>query len=104
MRILDDRARDVYLDWFNLPAGVYYFDMTITPDAVESLVHWRGEHYYDADHWIDIFLFITDRNSKGKCTPDVYLMHYYISDNDGNGYYVTVYFDQDGGSTFEQSF
>ena len=53
---------------------------------------------------MDITLFITDRNSKGKHTPGVYSMHCWISDNDGNGYYATVYFDQDEGGTFEQAF
>ncbi len=85
-------------------SGGQYFSMRINPEWF-GLQHVRAEHYHTLDHWVDITLYVTDRDSKGKRMPvGKYNMHCWVSDNDGNGYSVTVYYDGNGDGTFEQAF
>ena len=80
--------------------------MKIEPEYF-GLQHVRGEHYWSEDHYGDILLYVTDRDgaNRGNRLPvGEYRMHCWVSDTDGNGYYATVYFDQDGDSIFEQGF
>ena len=66
--------------------------MKIKPEHWE-LVHVRDKHYYPDDHYVNLTLYVTDRDSKGRLLPNAeYRMHCWVSDSDGNGYYVTVYF------------
>lgn len=104
LRTINNDDNTVYLDWFNLPAGGHYFNMWVAPNRGSALVSFRGVHYYAPNHYVDISLFITDRNSKSDHTPGVYSMHCYISGNDGRCYYVLAYFDNDGDVTFEHCF
>ena len=100
----DYKGRDVHFDYFVRGGsggirgtGGKYFSMRIEPEWY-GLRHVRGEHYHTLDHWVDITLYVTDRDSKGKRMPvGKYNMHCWVSDSDGNGYYVTVYF---GGEAF----
>ncbi len=83
----------VHFDYFARGGtGGKYFEMRIKPKFY-GLVPVRAEHYYTGDHWVDLTLYVTDRDSKGKRLPaGKYNMHCWVSDTDGNGYYVTVYF------------
>ena len=107
----DDEGRDVHFDYFVRGGsggirgtGGKYFSMRIEPQWY-GLRHVRGEHYHTLDHWVDITLYVTDRDSKGKRMPvGKYNMHCWVSDTDGNGYSVAVYYDGDGDGTFEQAF
>ena len=98
LRTADYDGRDVHFDYFARGGtGGEYFEMEITPEWF-GLQHVRGEHYHTLDSWVKITLHITDRDSKGKRLPaGKYNMHCWVSDSDGNGYYVTVYF---GGEAF----
>ena len=55
-----------------------------------------------------ITLYVTDRDPHSRTNARLpnggYNMHCYVADNDGNGYYVTVYLDNDSDGTFEQAF
>ncbi len=95
----------VHFDYFARGGtGGKYFEMKITP-VFFGLRHVRDKHYWSEDHYVNITLFVTDRDSKGKRLPrGEYRMHCWVSDNDGNGYYVTVYLDNDGDGSFEQAF
>ncbi len=100
----DSSGRDVHFDYFvrggpggTRGTGGQYFSMRIKPEFY-GLRHVRGEHYYTGDHYVNITLYVTDRDSKGKRMPvGKYNMHCWVSDSDGNGYYVPVYF---GGEAF----
>ena len=75
--------------------------MEITPKWF-GLRHIRGEHYYSGDHWVKISLYVTDRggpNGNTRLPIGQYRMHCYVTDNDGNGYYVPVHF---GDQTFRE--
>lgn len=66
--------------------------MKIEPEYA-NVVTVSGKDYDPADHYVNLILYITDRDSKGKLLPNgEYRMHCWVSDSDGNGYYVTVYF------------
>ena len=95
----------VYFDYFARGGtGGKYFEMKIRPDYY-GLIPVRAKHYYTRDHWVNITLYVTDRDSDGKrLLNGGYNMHCWISNNDGNSYYVSVYLDNDGDSTFEQTF
>ena len=107
----EEEDQPVHFDYFvrggsggTRGSGGQYFSMRIKPEHF-GLEHVRGEHYHTLDHWVDITLYVTDRDSKGKRMPvGKYNMHCWVSDSDGNGYYVTVYYDGDGDGTFEQAF
>ena len=103
-----DQYVPVYFDYFARGGtGGKYFDMKIKPEHWE-LVHVRDKHYYPDDHWVNITLYITDRDPYSKTNARLpnggYLMHCWVSDSDGNGYLTTVYLDNDGDGTFEQAF
>ena len=97
----------VHFDYFARGGtGGKYFEMKIKP-AYHRLVHVRDKHYWGGDHYVNITLYVTDRDgsNKGKRLPNGgYKMHCWISDNDGNGYGVTVYLDNDGDGSFEHAF
>ena len=101
----DDYHVPVHFDYFARGGtGGKYFEMRIDPEE-NQLKHVRDKHYYPGDHWVNITLYVTDRDSKGNRLPNGgYKMHCWVSDNDGNGYYVTVYLDNNGDGTFEQAF
>ena len=88
-----DHYVPVHFDYFARGGtGGKYFEMKIEPEYW-GLVPVRAEHYYGRDHYVKLTLYITDRDSKGKRLPaGEYRMHCRVSDIDGNGYYVTVYF------------
>ena len=98
----------VYFDYFvrggsggTRGSGGQYFSMKITPEWF-GLRHVRGEHYHTLDHSVDITLYVTNfggRNGTTRLPIGQYRMHCWISDTDGNGYYVPVHF---GDQTFRE--
>ncbi len=93
LRTADSDGRDVYFDYFARGGtGGKYFEMEITTEY-SSVVTVAGKDYDPDDYWVNLTLYITDRNSRGNRLPaGEYRMHCWVSDSDGNGYYVTVYF------------
>lgn len=102
------RYSTVYFDYFARGGtGGKYFYMDLIP-VHTKLVHVRDKHYWPGDHYVNITLYVTDRDPYSRTNARLpnggYLMHCWISDTDGNGYYVPVYLDNDGDGTFEQAF
>ena len=97
----DSDGRDVYFDYFvrggpggTRGTGGKYFEMKIKPEHWQ-LVHVRGEHYYPDDHYVNITLYVTNfggPNGTTRLPLGEYRMHCWVSDSDGNGYYVPIYF------------
>ena len=82
-------------------SGGKYFNMKIKPEWF-GLRHVRGEHYHTLDHYVNITLYVTNfggPNGNTRLPIGQYVMHCWVSDNDGNGYYVPVHF---GNQTFRQ--
>ena len=99
----------VYFDYFvrgliaggTRATGGQYFSMRIQPEWF-GLQHVRGEHYHTLDHYVDILLYVTNfggPNGDTLLPIGQYVMHCWVSDTDGNGYYVPVHF---GDQTFRQ--
>ena len=66
--------------------------MAIEPEY-SSVVPVAGKEYDPNDYWVNLTLYVTDLDSKGKRLPNgKYRMHCWVSDSDENGYYVNVYF------------
>ena len=93
LRTADSDGRDVHFDYFARGStGGKYFEMKIVPEHGE-VVTVSGEEYDPADHYVNLTLHVTDRDSKGRLLlGGEYRMHCWVSDSDGNDYYVTVYF------------
>ncbi len=89
----DSNGRDVHFDYFSRGGtGGKYFEMAIEPQH-DRVVNVAGKEWDPSDHYVNLTLYVTDRDSKGRLLPGgEYRMHCWVSDSDGNGYYVTVYF------------
>ena len=96
--------------WFDLPRSSHgsYYSFEINPaNFVGQLVHFRGEHYYWWDHWIDIYLCLSDLHPiTGKPLTGVtpYRGHAYITPrgpSESGGYYVPVHFRRSSSSEWE---
>lgn len=82
--------------------AIFIFDMEISP-AFYGLKHFHGGRYFLGIIMWTLLCTLQDRYPHSKTNERFpnggYLMHFWISDTDGNGYYVPVYF---GNQVFTQ--
>ena len=96
----------VYLDLPRSSSSDYSFEITPSKYTAQ-LVEFRGEHYYWWNHWIDIYLMLSDLHPiTGKPLKGVtpYRGHAWITPrgpSESGGYYVPVYFRRSSSSDWE---
>ncbi len=97
----------VYLDLPSSSDSSYSFSIEPAIGGRDELVHFRGEHYYWWNHWIDVYLNLGDLHPlTGRPLTGVtpYRVHAWISPRgpgESGGYYVPVHFRRSSSSEWE---